>query len=50
MNLKTRPEGFKLTEYLLFAAVMLGVMILCISIGSVNIPLKNTATAIWNTV
>lgn len=50
MNTKTRPEGFRPTGYLLFAAVMLAVMILCVCAGSVGIPLKDTATAIWNTV
>ena len=47
---KTRPEGFRLTEYLLFAAVMLAAMILCVTVGSASVPVKDTVTAIWNTV
>lgn len=44
------PEGFRLYEYLLFAAAMLAAMALCVCAGSVGVPLKDTATAIWNTV
>ncbi len=50
MNTKTRPEGFRLFEYLLFSAVMLAAMLLCITVGSVSIPIKDTLTAIWNTI
>ncbi len=45
-----RPEGFKPVAYILFAAAMMTVMVLCICAGSVNIPVKDTFTAIWNTV
>ena len=50
MNIKLRPEGFRPVEYLLFAAVTLVTMLLCICVGSVSIPVKDTMTAIWNTV
>ena len=47
---KRRPEGFRFTEYLLFAAVMLVALVLCVTVGSASVPLKDTATAIWNTI
>jgi iron complex transport system permease protein len=50
MKTKIRPESFKAVEYLLFAAVTLAVMLLCISIGSATVPVGDTVTAIWNTV
>jgi iron complex transport system permease protein len=50
MKTKLRPEGFRPTEYLLFAAVMLAVMVLCVSLGSASVPIKDVFTAIWNTV
>ena len=33
----------------MFAIILAATLILCICIGSVNIPLKNTLTVIWNT-
>ena len=50
MKLKQRSEGFRPIEYLLFIAAMLVTMILCVCVGSVNIPVKDTLTAIWNTI
>ena len=50
MNSKMRPEGFRLFEYLLFAAVMLATMILCVTVGSATVPLKDTLTAISTAV
>jgi len=43
-------ENFRTSEYILFAAVTLAVMILCICVGSVNIAVKDIFTAIWNTI
>lgn len=40
--MKTKSEHFSLWEYLIFAAVFVAVMCLCICIGSVNIPLWQT--------
>ncbi|KPU42435.1 hemin transport system permease protein HmuU [Oxobacter pfennigii] len=37
---KSKPEGFRLTEYLIFGAVTLVVAILCVALGSVNVPLS----------
>jgi iron complex transport system permease protein len=50
LKLKTRPEGFLFIEYLLFAAVMLAAVILCVCVGSAGVPFKDTLTAIWNTI
>lgn len=50
MNIKTRPEGFRAIEYLLFASVMFATMVLCVTVGSANIPVKDTLIAIWNTI
>ena len=36
--------------YVVFILVLIAAMLLCICVGSVNIPLKNTLTAMWNTV
>lgn len=50
MKNKPRPEGFRAAEYLVFSAVTLAVMLLCISLGSAAVPVKDAVTAIWNTV
>ena len=47
MGLKRRPEGFRLREYLLFAAVTAAVMILCVCLGSVTLPLKDTVRTLY---
>lgn len=48
--MKEKREGYWFIEYILFGIVMIFVMLLCICAGSVSIPLKDTWTAIWNTV
>jgi iron complex transport system permease protein len=50
MNLKTRPEGFRLFEYLLFAAVTLATLILCVTVGSASVPVKETITSITTAI
>jgi len=45
-----RHEGFIFLEYVLFAIIMMAVMVLCVCAGSVSIPIKDTLTAIWNTL
>ena len=45
--MKRRPEGFRLREYLLFAAVTVAVMILCVCLGSVTLPLKDTVRTLY---
>ena len=48
--MKKRPEHFRAFEYLMFAAVTLVVLCACVCIGSVNIPMKDTVTVIWNAI
>jgi iron complex transport system permease protein len=45
-----KREGFRAGELLLFALVTLGVMALCVCVGSVSLPLKDTVTVIWNAI
>lgn len=37
-------------EYILFAVIMFVVMVMCVCAGSVSIPVRDTLTAIWNTI
>lgn len=48
--MKKKPEHFRAFEYLIFSAVTLVVLCSCVCIGSVNIPLKDTVTVIWNAI
>ncbi|HWQ58677.1 MAG TPA: iron ABC transporter permease [Clostridia bacterium] len=48
--MKTHPEGFRLHEYLIFSAATIAVLALCVCAGSVNIPLGDTATVVWNAI
>ncbi|NLV37316.1 MAG: iron ABC transporter permease [Clostridiaceae bacterium] len=48
--MKEKSEGFKPFYYLLFTAITLAVMVLSICAGSVNIPLKDTLTAVVNAI
>lgn len=41
-------EHFRSYEYLIFSLITVAVMCLCICIGSVDIKLQDTITAIWN--
>ncbi len=43
-------ERFTPRTYVLFAMALIGVMLLCVCVGSVSIPPKDTLTAIWNTL
>lgn len=43
-------ERFPALAYGLFFAVLLAAMLLCVCIGSVSIPLKDTLTAVWNSL
>lgn len=45
---KKGHEGFSLPVYILFTAVTLAVMLLCICVGSVMLPLKDTLAVLWN--
>ncbi|MDL2214523.1 iron ABC transporter permease [Clostridia bacterium OttesenSCG-928-O13] len=46
METKAKPEGFRLVEYLIFAAVTLAVFVLCVCVGSVTVPPGETFAAI----
>lgn len=48
--MKKRAESFRVFEYLLFGVITLGVLILCVCIGSVGISPVETARVIWNAV
>lgn len=45
--MRKKPEHFRVLEYLIFIGVTLGVFCLCVCVGSVNIPLKDTINVIW---
>ena len=45
-----KREGFRAGELLLFSLVTLAVMALCVCIGSVHLPLKETVLVIWNAI
>ncbi len=47
---QARPEGFRAIEYLLFIAVMLLTMALCVCVGSVTVPLGETLKSIWTAI
>ena len=46
--MKAKSERFRLWEYIAFAGVAVAVFFLCVCVGSVGIPLRDTLTAIWN--
>lgn len=48
--MKSLSEHFSWRTYVVFTLVLLSTMLLCVCVGSVNIPLKNTLTAMWNTL
>ena len=48
--MKSTTKRFGIGQYPLYALILLGVMLLCICVGSVQIPLGDTITAIWNTI
>jgi len=48
--MKQRFESFSFFEYVLFTAVSIMILLLCVCIGSVGIPLKDTVIAIWNSI
>lgn len=48
--MKRRPEGFRPVEYILFAGVTAAVLLLCVCVGSVNLPLGETVQVLWNAV
>ncbi len=43
-------EGFRAYEYAIFTAVTLAAAVICVSLGSVSVPLTDTFTAVWNAI
>ncbi|MGI6090879.1 MAG: FecCD family ABC transporter permease [Saccharofermentanales bacterium] len=43
-------ESFRPRDFLLFSMAAVAVFVLCVCVGSVSIPLKDTAQAIWNSI
>ena len=48
--MKAISDRFSWRTYVLFMLALIGAMLLCICMGSVSIPLKDTLTAMWNTL
>lgn len=48
--MRKKTDHFRLIEYVIFAGITFAVMCACICIGSVQIPLKDTLTVIWNAI
>ena len=45
---KIRRESFSLSEYIIFTVILIVCIVLCIALGSVNIPFKDTELILWN--
>ena len=45
-----RKDGLRLPEVMLMLAVLIGTALLCVCVGSVNIPLRDTVRALWETL
>lgn len=45
-----KKEGFYFYEYVIFAGITFFTFALCVSIGSVSVPLKDTLAIIWHTI
>ena len=43
----SKTGRFRIYEYILYFSATIGVMLICICLGSVDVPLKNTVTVIW---
>ena len=48
--MKPRKDSFSFPVYLLFAGLLAAAMVLCICLGSVPIPLRDTVLALWNSL
>ena len=46
----SRQESFRPWEYALFAAAAVLTLLLCVCVGSVNVPPQETAAVIWNAI
>lgn len=45
-----KQEGFHIYKYVIFAGVMLFTFAICVSVGSVSVPIKDTMTIVWNSI
>lgn len=48
--MKRTSSGFRIVEYSLMGVITLVTALLCICLGSVNIPLRDTLSNIWNVI
>ena len=48
--MKKLSEHFSWRTYVIFVTALMAIMLLCICVGSVNIPLEDTVTALWNSL
>ena len=48
--MSNNQEGFRIYEYIVFAGITLFTFALCVSIGSVSVPIRDTITIIWNSI
>ena len=46
--MKKRTDGFRASDYLIFSAITLAAILLCICVGSVTLPLKDTLRCLVN--
>jgi len=49
-DMKRIADHFSWRTYVLFTLALIAAMLLCICVGSVSIPLRDTLTAMWNTL
>jgi iron complex transport system permease protein len=47
---RNKEEGFHVYEYAIFAGVTVLTFALCVSMGSVSVPIRDTITIIWNSI
>lgn len=48
--MRANKETFGILQYIIFTLACIFTIILCVCLGSVAIPLRDTVTAIWNTI
>ena len=48
--MQARPERFRPIEYILLSIATVLTVLVCVCIGSVNLPLADTFTVIWNSI
>ena len=48
--MKSRTDGFRATDYIIFAVITAAVLLLCICLGSVRLPLKDTVQCLRNAI